>query len=473
MAGRGTDILLGGNAEYMARQQALNEGVAESVVKGEEKYVDDEEYVNFFHIDAFYRVKRADWDRIFSHFKRQCDEEHKEVVNLGGLHIIGTERHEARRIDNQLRGRAGRQGDPGSSRFFLSLEDDLMRIFGSDRISGLMQRLGMEEGVPIEHGMVTRAIERAQKQVEAQNFAVRKHLLEYDDVMNKQRESVYTLRREILEGKIHLSEEEVSDLRGYVLATAEEIFDDRFERAVGKDADEDDWDVPALGRELTQLFALDENDVKGIEEMGNTELRDHLWSKVLAKYEDKEKIVPRDILTRVERDIMLQIVDQQWKDHLYSLDHLKEGIGLRGYGQRDPLVEYKKESFALFQDMRIRIEEEIVRYLWWLKPVVERDGGEPRVAAPVRPAAKRPVPLNYNNPQEQQQSVFAPKAAAAPMGVDDLVQDRQPFDSAQGRPARVGGDDVIKTVKRDEPKVGRNDPCWCGSGKKFKKCHGA
>ena len=209
MAGRGTDILLGGNAEYMARQQSLNEGVAEKVAKGEEKYVDDDEFVNFFHVDAFYRVKRADWDRIFTHFKRQCDEEHKEVVNLGGLHIIGTERHEARRIDNQLRGRAGRQGDPGSSRFYLSLEDDLMRIFGSDRISGLMQRLGMEEGVPIEHGMVSRAIERAQKQVEAQNFAVRKHLLEYDDVMNKQRESVYTLRREILEGKIHLSEEEV------------------------------------------------------------------------------------------------------------------------------------------------------------------------------------------------------------------------------------------------------------------------
>src|SRR5688572_23039593 len=200
MAGRGTDILLGGNPEYMARQQSLNEGVAEKVAKGEEKYVDDDEWVNFFHVDSFYRVKRPDWDRIFSHFERLTADEHKEVVNLGGLHIIGTERHEARRIDNQLRGRAGRQGDPGSSRFFLSLEDDLMRIFGSDRISGLMQRLGMEEGVPIEHGMVTRAIERAQKQVEAQNFSVRKHLLEYDDVMNKQRERVYTLRREILEG---------------------------------------------------------------------------------------------------------------------------------------------------------------------------------------------------------------------------------------------------------------------------------
>ncbi|MEY4095394.1 MAG: hypothetical protein RLZZ53_2593, partial [Acidobacteriota bacterium] len=402
--------------------------------------------------------------RIFSHFKRQCDEEHKEVVNIGGLHIIGTERHEARRIDNQLRGRAGRQGDPGSSRFFLSLEDDLMRIFGSDRISGLMQRLGMEEGVPIEHGMVTRAIERAQKQVEAQNFGVRKHLLEYDDVMNKQRESVYTLRREILEGKIHLSEEEVADIRGYVLATAEEMFDDRIEQYLGKDVDEDEWDIPALGRELQQTFALDEDDLRGIDEMGTDDIRDAMWTKILAKYEDKEKIVPRDILTRVERDIMLQIVDQQWKDHLYSLDHLKEGIGLRGYGQRDPLVEYKKESFALFQEMRVRIEEEIVRYLWWLKPVVEREGGEAKVSAPVRPQAKKPAPLTYNNPQEQPARPVFPQAPAA-QGSGELMQERQP--------ARVGGDDVIKTVKRDEPKVGRNDPCWCGSGKKYKKCHGA
>jgi preprotein translocase subunit SecA len=471
MAGRGTDILLGGNAEYMARQQSLNEGVAEKVAKGEEKYVDDDEYVNFFHIDQFYRVKRADWDRIFSHFKRQCEDEHKEVVNIGGLHIIGTERHEARRIDNQLRGRAGRQGDPGSSRFFLSLEDDLMRIFGSDRISGLMQRLGMEENVPIEHGMVTRAIERAQKQVEAQNFSVRKHLLEYDDVMNKQRESVYTLRREILDGQIHLNEDETTDLRGYVLATAEDIFDDRVEQYVGKDVDEESWDVQALARDLQQNFALEEDDLKGIDQMSPDEIRDGLWAKVLARYEDKEKLVPRDILTRVERDIMLQIVDQQWKDHLYSLDHLKEGIGLRGYGQRDPLVEYKKESFSLFQDMRRRIEEEIVRYVWWLKPIVERDGAEPVVAAPARPAPRKPAALSYNNPQQQQPSVFgggAPAAAAtaAPAGTD-LMTERGPV------PARVGGDDVIKTIKREEPKIGRNDPCWCGSGKKFKKCHGA
>ncbi|MBP1604294.1 MAG: protein translocase subunit secA, partial [Acidobacteria bacterium] len=198
MAGRGTDILLGGNAEFMARQRSLADDLAERLPKGQERYVDDEEFVYFFHIDGFFRVPRRDWERIFAQFKRQTDAEHEAVVGVQGLHIVGTERHEARRIDNQLRGRAGRQGDPGSSRFYLSLEDDLMRIFGSDRIAGLMQRLGMEEGVPIEHRMVTRAIERAQKQVESQNFSVRKHLLEYDDVMNKQRESIYTLRREIL-----------------------------------------------------------------------------------------------------------------------------------------------------------------------------------------------------------------------------------------------------------------------------------
>src|SRR6186713_1231256 len=243
MAGRGTDILLGGNAEHMARQQTLSEEVAERLAKGEEKFVDDEEFIYFFHVDSFYRVPRGDWERIFNHFKEQSEADHDEVVRLGGLHILGTERHEARRIDNQLRGRAGRQGDPGSSRFYLSLEDDLMRIFGSDRISGLMERLGMEEGVPIEHGMVTKAIQRAQTQVEAQNFSVRKHLLEYDDVMNKQRESVYTLRREILEGKVHLTEEEVVDTRAYLFALAEDLLEDQVERFTGKDRDEEDWDI--------------------------------------------------------------------------------------------------------------------------------------------------------------------------------------------------------------------------------------
>ena len=467
MAGRGTDILLGGNAEYAARQQCLSEEIAQRLPKGEEKFIDDEEFVYYFHVDGFYRVPRPDWERIFLHFRRQMDTEHEEVVDIGGLHILGTERHEARRIDNQLRGRAGRQGDPGSSRFYLSLEDDLMRIFGSERISGLMQKLGMEEGVPIEHGMVTRAIERAQKQVEAQNFGVRKHLLEYDDVMNKQRESVYTLRREILDGHVHLTEEEVMDTREYVLALAEELLEDQVERFAGKSVELEDWDVPELIREISRVFGVDVQTLEGLElgEKTTEEITDAVWALVKASYVEKEGVVGADLLRRIERDIMLQIVDAQWKDHLYSLDHLKEGIGLRGYGQRDPLVEYKKESFGLFQDMKARIEEEMVRYLFWLRPVISEgpDASGGTVALPPRPAARRPSPANVtmNHPAAEPVPAFAGAArSSAP---------RQQAPT----PARTGGDDVIKTVKRDEPRVGRNDPCPCGSGKKYKKCHGA
>src|SRR6476661_4952619 len=255
MAGRGTDILLGGNAEFMARQQALVEEIAERLPKGQERFVDDDEFVYYSHLDGFYKVAKPEYERIFTHFKAITDLEHAEVVGLGGLHIVGTERHEARRIDNQLRGRAGRQGDPGSSRFYLSLQDDLMRIFGSDRISGLMQRLGMEEGVPIEAGMVTKAIERAQKQVEAQNFSVRKHLLEYDDVMNKQRESVYSLRREILEGKIRIDEDERVDSREYLMALAEGLLDSMLETYAPAKADFESWDLDALKRAADSVFA--------------------------------------------------------------------------------------------------------------------------------------------------------------------------------------------------------------------------
>jgi preprotein translocase subunit SecA len=460
MAGRGTDILLGGNPEFMARQQCLAEEIAERLPKGEERFVEDEQFVYFFHLDAFYRVEKARYDRILQHFRGLTDAEHEEVVAFSGLHIVGTERHEARRIDNQLRGRAGRQGDPGSSRFYLSLEDDLMRIFGSNRISGLMQKLGMEEGVPIEHGMVTRAIERAQKQVEAQNFSVRKHLLEYDDVMNKQRENVYALRREILEGTIRFEDDEVADTRAFLMSLAEGVLDSLVDTYVARRVDPAEWDLEALKREVTRVFAIDSGSLE-LADRSSDEIRDALWEKILASYEEKETLVGRDLLQRVERDIMLQIVDAQWKDHLYSLDHLKDGIGLRGYGQRDPLVEYKKESFALFQAMKDRVDEEIVRYLWWLRPVLTSE--EP--AAPRRPAPRRP-PLILNEPGAQ---------AASPFGARPQPAVPIPFSAGGGRqPARVGGDDArIKTVRRDEPKVGRNDPCPCGSGKKYKKCHGA
>ena len=463
MAGRGTDILLGGNPEFMARQQTLADEIAERLPKGQEKFVDDEEFVYFFHLDSFYRVSRPEYERIFSALKKQTDAEHDEVVAVGGLHIIATERHEARRIDNQLRGRAGRQGDPGSSRFYLSLEDDLMRIFGSDRISGLMQRLGMEEGVPIEHKMVTNAIARAQKQVEAQNFSVRKHLLEYDDVMNKQRESIYSLRRELLEGKIHITDDEAVDSREYLMTLAEELLDSTVDTYAGPDVDPEERDIDAMKQAVGEIYGIDPTELDGVdlEGMRPEEITDALWAPLLQKYETKEALVPTDILRRVERDIMLQIVDAQWKDHLYSLDHLKEGIGLRGYGQRDPLVEYKKESFALFQAMKDRVEEEIVRYLWRLTPVAGDDAAG--TAVPIRPAAPRRPP--------QQITLNSPQSAPPP----------SPFGAIRGntggqappRPARTGGDDVIKQVKRDVPKVGRNDPCPCGSGKKYKKCHGA
>jgi preprotein translocase subunit SecA len=470
MAGRGTDILLGGNPEFMARQQSLAEQIAERLPKGEERFVEDEHFVYFFHLDAFYRVPKGDYDRIFTHFKGLTDAEHDEVVQLGGLHIVGTERHEARRIDNQLRGRAGRQGDPGSSRFYLSLEDDLMRIFGSDRISGLMQRLGMEEGVPIEHGMVTKAIERAQKQVEAQNFSVRKHLLEYDDVMNKQRENIYSLRRQILEGRIKFEDEEdAADSRAYLMSLAEGALDSMMETYAPREADFEAWDLDALRREVTRVFAVETHDLD-FGDQSSDEIGDLLWERITAGYAQKEALVGREILQRVERDVMLQVVDAQWKDHLYSLDHLKEGIGLRGYGQRDPLVEYKKESFQLFQDMKERIDEDIVRYLWGLRPVISEQAagvGAP-VARPVAPRApQRRSPLLFNNPSETVPAFGAP-----------LPQQTAPalpsHDDAPRQPARVGGDDAaIKTIRRDEPKVGRNDPCPCGSGKKYKKCHGA
>ncbi len=442
MAGRGTDILLGGNPEYMARQQCLADQVAERLPKGQEKFVDDDEFVYFYHLESFYRVPRADYERISNAFKEQTSAEHEEVVALGGLHIIGTERHEARRIDNQLRGRAGRQGDPGSSRFYLSLEDDLMRIFGSERIAGLMQRLGMEEGVPIEHGMVTKAIERAQRQVEAQNFSTRKHLLEYDDVMNKQRENVYTLRREILDGKVTY-EEETLDTREYVMALAETATEQLVDTHANKEQGADEWDMDAIARGASELFGLEPEAIDGLSlrDQNPDEMVDGIYDLAKARYEEKEKLLPDPmILRRVERDVMLQIVDAQWKDHLYSLDHLKEGIGLRGYGQRDPLVEYKRESFDLFQAMKARIDEEMVRYLWRLRPVIEAQPGSgappPPVAAPCAEKAVADDPERRVVLDRAGTLLGKRRTAARPHGRRRCGRDDRPPRRSEGRPQR-------------------------------------
>ncbi len=458
MAGRGTDILLGGNPEFTARQRCLADDVAERLPQGDARLVDDDEFVHFHHLDGFYRVPRTEWDRRFEGLPQQALIKHDDVVKAGGLHILATERHEARRIDNQLRGRAGRQGDPGSSRFYLSLEDDLMRIFGSDRISGLMQRLGMEDGVPIEHKMVTKAIERAQRQVEAQNFSVRKHLLEYDDVMNKQRESVYSLRRELLDGNVRLSEHDRVDTHQYLLTLGEEALDARVTAACGDDAEPEEWDLDGVRQSARDFFDLTPEDLAAVDfdGSGREAIHDAVWALARKKYEDKEASIGADTVRLIERDVMLQIVDAQWKDHLYSLDHLKEGIGLRGYGQIVFFLEYKREILYLFQAMKERIDEETVKYLWRLRPIVpDHDAAPAR-----RPAGQRTAALTFNDPADSVPA-FAGAVAVAAGG-------------PARRPARTGGDDaVVRTVRRDTPKVGRNSPCPCGSGKKYKKCHGA
>ena len=380
------------------------------------------------------------------------------MVALNGLHILATERHEARRIDNQLRGRAGRQGDPGSSRFYLSLQDDLMRIFGSDRISGIMQKLGMEEGVPIEHGMVTRAIERAQKQVEAQNFSVRKHLLEYDDVMNKQRENIYALRREVLEGKIHLEEDDVVGTREYLMALAEDLVDSIVETFAGREIEAEHGisrrcsarcRASSPSRPTTSTSAIGRP----------TRSATCCGERIVAQYDEKEAARrPRGAAARRARR------------HAADRRPAVEGSPLQ---PRSPEGRHRaarlrparsagriqEESFELFQDMKARMDEEIVRYLWWLRPIVSDDAPVRRA----RPAAARPAHPE-RGPSEEPNPAFG-GAARLRVAFGGAASNRQP--------PRVGGDDAaVKTVRHDEPKVGRNDPCPCGSGKKYKKCHG-
>jgi preprotein translocase subunit SecA len=439
MAGRGTDIILGGNPEFQARlivkQRKGGETDLPVTVPTEEEELDLEE------VRREVEKMRPAWQK-----------EHEDVVALGGLHIVGTERHEARRIDNQLRGRAGRQGDPGSGRFYLSLEDDLMRIFGSDNISGLMQRLGMEENVPIESRLITRQIERAQKQVEARNFEIRKHLLEYDDVMNKQREEIYRFRRELLEGK---------DQKEYLLGLGEDITREFLDAYAAEGVLEENWDYENLKVNMRRVFGIDvpdEIDVPAPEgepeapnrvkltEASRPELEDYLLDRVRKTYEEKEQQVGDQNLRWFERVIMLQTIDQQWKDHLLMLDHVKEGIGLRGYGQRDPLVEYKRESFTLFEELWNRATEEMVRMAFLLRPVSQDE-------------EKELLGARARRQQQQQEAQRATYSA----GMDSAA------DSAAERRTAA----AVKTAVRTVPKVGRNEPCPCGSGKKYKKCCGS
>jgi preprotein translocase subunit SecA len=365
---------------------------------------------------------RQRFDEILARYNQICAAERERVIGAGGLHILGTERHESRRIDNQLRGRAGRQGDPGSSRFYLSLEDDLMRIFGADRIQGIMSRLGMEEGEPIEHGLVTRAIENAQKKVEAHNFDIRKHLLEYDDVLNKQREVIYSQRRDVLTGET---------LKDEILDMAQGLAAEVVSRYAEADNHPADWDWNGLREGLFHQFNLRFD--------AAPETRDGLTLQALTElaverinhaYEDKEKRFTAPMLRQLEKIIMLQTIDGLWKDHLLNMDHLKEGIGLRGYGQKNPLQEYQKEGFDMFEEMAHRIQEDVVQKLFTVE--IARES----VAQDLEVRQARPQRMVLSHGGESVDS---------------------------GRPA---------TVRRPSEKVGRNDPCPCGSGKKYKRCHG-
>ena len=399
MAGRGTDILLGGNPDFMFKQILYREEELSDARKLE----------------------------IFEQIRADCEKDKQEVIALGGLHILGTERHESRRIDNQLRGRAGRQGDPGSSRFYLSLEDDLMRIFASERVSQLMLKLGMEEGVPIEHGMVTRAIANAQKKVEAHHFEIRKQLLEYDDVMNKQREVIYQHRRAVLGG---------SNLKDDLRNMIDGLVESALNIYCPAEQYSEEWDLKGLAELLHGQFNLDiaqgKNDGgESLRAIGRDALLEDLRAQAREAYDRREQDLSPELMRFLEKTFMLQVIDHHWKDHLLGMDHLRDGIGLRGYGQKDPLIEYKREGFDLFAGMMERVKSDTLDRLFHVQAV--RNEEQPSVPTPP-PVISRPQPALILNRGEE------PVAA--------------------------------QTVQRSDEKVGRNDPCPCGSGKKYKKCHG-
>ncbi|MBX7054006.1 MAG: preprotein translocase subunit SecA [Pyrinomonadaceae bacterium] len=416
MAGRGTDILLGGNPESLAR-----------------------DYLKRMEINPD-EATAEQFEEQLRKAKAVVAEEHKEVTAIGGLHILGTERHESRRIDNQLRGRAGRQGDPGSSRFVLSLEDDLMRIFAGDKVRSMMEWLGMEKGVAIESKTVSKQIERAQKAVEARNFETRKHVLKYDDVMNRQRETIYGLRRQLMFEPEH---------REYLLGengVARDLLHDLTDSMLSLTIAPDQWDVNTYAAEIENIYAIDPARDAGVnfKTMKPDEIQERIWEKASANYAEKEKLAGGESLRAYERYIMLNIIDSQWKDHLLSIDHVKQGIGLVGYGQKDPLVEYKKQSFDMFQDMLDRIDTNTVKALFNLE-IVQRDEQE---------EIERLERLEMQRARRQ----------AAGMA----------FTGAMSGAEAAGAEAARHTpFVRDSPKMKPNDPCHCGSGKKFKKCHGA
>ncbi|HWQ70285.1 MAG TPA: preprotein translocase subunit SecA [Patescibacteria group bacterium] len=437
MAGRGTDILLGGSPKFLATELLRRGETEENQVDPQKLAGTLEEVRQMQHYGLLdLSVNVEEYAAALTVIRKQTEAEHQQVVALGGLHIIGTERHEARRIDNQLRGRAGRQGDPGSSRFFLSLEDDLLRLFGSDRISNIMEKLGMEEGEPIEHSMVTRAIETAQKRVEAHNFEIRKHLLEYDDVMNTQRKIIYAERRKILDGEG--LPDTLAEMRG-------EVIDELLSLYANAETYPEQWDLAGLTEAVKRQFDLEISwSPEEVASLTVALLRDSVEERVLKAYEERDAKFGPELARYLERMVMLQVVDGQWKDHLLAMDHLKEGIGLRGYGQKDPLIEYKREGFEMFEAMIDRIKQQTIEYLYRVQVApAEALAFAGAQAAPTGDGGDSDHPLR-SQPESQPKPAersLRPAAATAP----------------------------IKVVGK---KIGRNDPCPCGSGQKYKKCCG-
>ncbi|HWW99037.1 MAG TPA: SEC-C metal-binding domain-containing protein, partial [Edaphobacter sp.] len=494
MAGRGTDILLGGNSEFMARQDLVRKSQARAVsaAEGAISPVAGPGMVRFYYTGQEFETTQAAWDATIAAHETAAKAEHEKVIEAGGLHILGTERHESRRVDNQLRGRAGRQGDPGSSRFFLSLEDDLMRIFAREWVSTLLQRLGMEEGVPIESGMISRRIEAAQKAVESQNFESRKHVLEYDDVMNKQREAVYGLRRQLMEGV----DQKQLITEDYLSTILSNILDEHAPEKVHAD----EWKLEPLFSQIYDLFGAHLEKEIDATQLNRHELGEAIFEKLRARYDVKEQILGAPQMRYHERIVMLSVLDGLWKDHLLAMDHLKEGIGLRGYAQQDPLVAYKRESFEMFEGMMMRFQEDTARHLFRMQ-IIGPDG-TPIESAEQLANAQAQVAAAANQAQAQQELTAGNITNALPAGAPpqhtNAPAARQPAPVSNRAPSTTidalerefhkkkqreleqahsvssaTADTNGAAPRRAGEKVGRNDPCPCGSGKKYKKCHGA
>ena len=499
MAGRGTDILLGGNPDFMARQDLVRKQQARAISasEGAIQPVAGPGMVRFYYSGQEFETTQEQWDAAIASHEAAAKAEHDAVVAAGGLHIIGTERHESRRVDNQLRGRAGRQGDPGASRFYLSLEDDLMRIFAREWVSGLLQSLGMEEGVPIESRMISKRIEAAQKAVETQNFESRKHVLEYDDVMNKQREAVYGLRRQLMEGvdqKQLITEDYTSTILSNIL--------DEF---APEKATRDEWKFDKIFEAIFDIFGAqftsgtEGPNALDLDALSRHEVGETLFERIRARYDIKESILGAQAMRYHERIVMLSVLDGLWKDHLLAMDHLKEGIGLRSYAQQDPLVAYKRESFDMFEAMMLRFQEDTARHLFRMQ-IIGPDGQpiespEQLAAAQAAQAAAQAQQqaqqafLQQQMAVHQQQQLTPPPqqleapAAAAPViptrapstTIDALEREFQKKKERELENARMAGASTAEapTQRKTGEKVGRNEPCPCGSGKKYKHCHGA